>query len=154
MAITIQSPAFAPGGTIPAKHTYDGPNLSPPLRWSDPPPRTRSFTLIVDDPDAPVGTWVHWVLYSIPATLRALPGGVPPQPAVAGVGVQGMNDFKKLGWGGPSPPRGAAHRYFFRLYALDIDGWPTPRMTRPQLVNAMQGHVLAQGELMGRYQRK
>lgn len=154
MAFELQSPAFAPGAEIPVKHTCDGPDLSPPLRWTEPPAKTQSFALIVDDPDAPVGTWVHWVLYGLPAALRALPEGVPARDTVLGVGTQGVNDFRNVGYGGPCPPRGPAHRYFFKLYALDIALTLPPRKTKAEVLKAMEGHVLGQTELMGRYKRK
>ena len=113
MAFELKSLAFTPGGDIAVKHTCDGADTSPPLRWSDPPPNTKEFALIVDDPDAPVGTWVHWVLYRIPFSIRELPEGVAPQDTIPGTGTQGMNDIKTVGYGGPCPPRGPAHRYFF-----------------------------------------
>jgi len=156
VAFTISSPAFGPGDTIPMKFTGDGPDLSPPLEWTAPPGATKSLVLIVDDPDAPVGTWVHWVLAGIPPDRRNLPEGVDPSPKPAGLGgaAQGKNDFGKLGYGGPSPPRGPAHRYFFKLYALDTDLGLAPGVTKSQVEKAMKGHVLAEAQLMGRYQRK
>jgi hypothetical protein len=154
MAFELQSPAFRSGGDIPVKHTCDGADQSPTVRWSDPPANTKSFALIMDDPDAPAGTWVHWVLYGIPPTLRELPEGVATRDTVAGVGDQGMNDFRKVGYGGPCPPRGLAHRYFFRLYALDTELKLPPRKTKADLLKAIEGHVLGQAELMGRYHRR
>jgi len=153
MEFILTSSAFEPGGTIPKLYTCDGPDVSPPLRWTDPPPWTRSLALICDDPDAPVGTWVHWVLYSLPHEIRELPEGVPPQPTLPGGGKQGRNDFRKIGYGGPCPPRGPAHRYFFRLYALDADPGLEPGATKQELLKAMTNHILAQAELMGRYRR-
>jgi len=153
MEFILTSSAFEPGGTIPKLYTCDGPDVSPPLRWTDPPPGTRSLALICDDPDAPVGTWVHWVLYSLPPEIRELPEGVPPQPTLPGGGKQGRNDFRKIGYGGPCPPRGPAHRYFFRLYALDADPGLEPGATKQELLKAMTNHILAQAELMGRYRR-
>lgn len=153
-AFELQSAAFSPGGEIPAKHTCDGPDVSPALRWIDPPPRTRGFALIGDDPDAPGGTWVHWVLYGIPPAVRELPEAVPGHDTVAGIGRQGANDFKRIGYGGPCPPRGAAHRYFFRLYALDVETALPPRRVKADLLKAIEGHVLGRAELMGRYQRR
>ncbi|GIX49181.1 MAG: UPF0098 protein [Candidatus Tectimicrobiota bacterium] len=153
MAFSLQSSAFAPGATIPKKYTCDGPDVSPPLRWSDPPAGTKSFALIMDDPDAPVGTWVHWVLYDLPPTLRELPEDVPKTETLASGAKQGLNDFRRVGYGGPCPPRGPAHRYFFKLYALDSALQLAPRATKKQVEAAMAGHVLAQAELMGRYQR-
>lgn len=154
MAFELLSAAFRSGGDIPVRHTCDGPDLSPPLRWSDPPPGTRSLALIVDDPDAPGGTWVHWVLYAMPGTLRELPEGVPARDTVPGVGTQGLNDFRKVGYGGPCPPPGRPHRYVFRLYALDTELALPARRTRADLVRAMEGHVIGQAELIGRYQRR
>jgi Raf kinase inhibitor-like YbhB/YbcL family protein len=154
MAFELQSPAFAPGGEIPATYTCDGRDRSPALRWTVPPPNTKGFALIVDDPDAPVGTWVHWVLYRISATVLELPEGVPAEDSVSGIGAQGVNDFKKVGYGGPCPPRGPAHRYFFKLYALDAELTLPPRKTKADLLKAIEGHVLGQAELMGRYKRK
>jgi len=154
MAFELQSPAFSSGGEIPVRHTCDGQDLSPLLRWTDPPSKTKSFALIADDPDAPVGTWVHWVLYGLAATLRELPEGVPARDTVPGIGAQGVNDFRKAGYGGPCPPRGPAHRYFFKLYALDTELALPPRKTKAELLKAIEGHVLGQAELMGRYKRR
>ncbi|MFQ5521205.1 MAG: YbhB/YbcL family Raf kinase inhibitor-like protein [Candidatus Methylomirabilia bacterium] len=154
MAFELQSPAFSSGGEIPVKHTCDGPDRSPPLRWTEPPAKTNSFALIVDDPDAPVGTWVHWVLYGVGATVRELPEGLAAQNTVPGIGTQGVNDFRKIGYGGPCPPRGPAHRYFFKLYALDTELNLPPRKTKAEVLKALEGHVLAQAELMGRYKRR
>lgn len=154
MAFELQSSAFASGGEIPIKHTCDGPDLSPTLRWTDPPANAKSFALIVDDPDAPAGTWVHWVLYGVAATVRELPESVPARDTVAGIGTQGLNDFRKVGYGGPCPPRGPAHRYLFRLYALDTELTLPPRKTKADALKAIEGHVLGQAELMGRYKRK
>lgn len=154
MAFQLTSPAFSPGGEIPVRHTCDGPDLSPPLRWADPPAGTKGFALIADDPDAPAGTWIHWVLYGLPATVRELPEGVPARDSVPGLGSQGVNDFRKVGYGGPCPPRGPAHRYFFRLYALDTELALPGRRSKAEVLKAMEGHVLAQAELMGRYKRR
>lgn len=154
MAFELRSPAFPPGGEIPVKYTCDGPDLSPPLRWTDPPAGTKSFALVVDDPDAPAGTWVHWVLYGLPASLRELPEGVPARETVTGIGTQGVNDFRKVGYGGPCPPRGPAHRYVFRLYALNVEPALPARRTKADLLKAIDGHVLAQAELTGRYRRR
>ena len=153
MAIDIHSTAFGEGETIPKQHTGDGTDTSPPLQWGEPPAGTRSFALICDDPDAPRGTWVHWVLFNLPADLRGLDAGVPTQEALASGAKQGKNDFGKLGYGGPAPPRGKPHRYFFKLYALDTTLELPAGATKEQLVAAMKGHELAQGQLMGRYGR-
>jgi Raf kinase inhibitor-like YbhB/YbcL family protein len=115
---------------------------------------TQKCVLIVDDPDAPVGTWVHWVLYRIPFSARELPEGVPAQDTVPRTGTQGTNDFKRVGYGGPCPPRGPAHRYFFKLYALDTELALSARKTKADVLKAIDGHVLAQTELVGRYKRK
>jgi Raf kinase inhibitor-like YbhB/YbcL family protein len=123
------------------------------LRWSDPPPKTKSFALICDDPDAPRGTWVHWVLFSLPGDRRQLEEGVPAQEVLPGGAKQVTNDFGKVGYGGPAPPPGKPHRYFFKLYALDTLLELAPRVTKDQLVAAMRGHVLAEGQLMGKYGR-
>ena len=154
MAFELRSPAFSSSGEIPVKYTCDGADLSPPLQWSDPPQKTKSFALIADDPDAPAGTWVHWVLYGLTGTLRELPEGVPTQETVPGIGTQGVNDFRKVGYGGPCPPRGPGHRYFFRLYALDIERTLPLRETKQDLLKAIEGHVLGRTELMGWYMRK
>lgn len=153
-AFELQSAAFSPGGDIPVKHTCDGADVSPPLRWTDPPAGSRGFALVSDDPDAPRGTWVHWVLYRIPLAVRELPEAVPAWDTVSGIGRQGMNDFRKVGYGGPCPPRGPAHRYVFRLYALDAEPALLPRKTRTDLLKAMEGHILDRAELMGRYRRR
>jgi Raf kinase inhibitor-like YbhB/YbcL family protein len=146
---TLSSTAFAEGQAIPVKYTCDGENASPPLRW-DGPPQAQSFVLIVDDPDAPSGMFTHWVLYDIPGSQRELP------EASTGVGASGMNDFSKAGYGGPCPPRGnRPHRYFFTLYALDIPSLTIPaERPRQGIERAMEGHVLGQAKLMGRYERR
>lgn len=156
MTLRIESGAFAAGGEIPRKYTCDGDDLSPPLAWSGVPAGTKSLVLVVDDPDAPDPaaprmTWVHWVLYNLPPTSTGLPEAVgdalPP-----GTG-QGLNDWKRTGYGGPCPPVGR-HRYFHKLYALDtvLADLGTPK--RAQLAPAMRGHVIAQAELVGTYQRR
>ncbi|MER3424119.1 MAG: YbhB/YbcL family Raf kinase inhibitor-like protein [Nitrospiraceae bacterium] len=149
----LMSSAFQQGKMIPQQYTCDGSDISPPLTWSDPPQGTQSFALIADDPDAPRGTWVHWVVWNIPATVRSLEESVPRQESLATGAKQGMTDFKKIGYGGPCPPSGT-HRYFFKLYALDaMLNLPTGT-TKAELEKAMQGHILGQAELMGTYQRK
>lgn len=157
MPMIITSPAFMHNGAIPARHTCDGQNFSPQLEWSDVPASTISLALIVDDPDAPDPeaprmTWVHWVLYDIPADTDGLPesaatGGLPPGT------LQGTNDWHRTGYGGPCPPIGK-HRYFFKLYALDIVLPDLKRPGKSALEKAMQGHVLARSELIGLYQRQ
>jgi Raf kinase inhibitor-like YbhB/YbcL family protein len=153
VSLQLESSAFKAGETIPARYTCDGDDVSPPLSWADPPPGTESFTLIVDDPDAPVGTWDHWVLFSIAAAVRSLPENVPPDAVVDGVGVHGANSWRNLGYGGPCPPQGPAHRYFLRLYALDTVLDLKAGASRGDVERAMQGHILAESELIGQYGR-
>ena len=153
MSIELTSTAFQPGATIPKPYTGDGKDVSPPLQWGDPPANTKSFALICDDPDAPGGTWVHWVLFNLPAEARELAEGVPPRESLENGARQGKNDFGKIGYGGPAPPRGKPHRYFFKLYALDEAVDLPPGATRAQLMDAMKGHILAQGQLVGNYGR-
>lgn len=152
MAIKISSTAFQDGGLIPAKYTCDGANISPPLAWSGLPLTTKSVALIVDDPDAPGRTWVHWVVYDLPAGNKQLAENLATQETISGGGKQGTNDFRKIGYGGPCPPSGT-HRYFFKLYALDVEKILIPVATKEDLIKAMEGHILDQGELMGKYQR-
>ena len=147
MTIQLTSPAFSEGGTIPKKFTCDADNVSPQLAWSGVPSETKSLVLIVDDPDAPSGDWVHWVLYDLPPELTGLAEGIK------GVGVDGVNDFRKPGYGGPCPPRGSNHRYFFKLYALDTRLNLKPGASKADIEKAMGGHILAQGLLVGRYGR-
>ena len=149
----LTSTAFQAGGDIPAKYTCSGPDVSPALSWTDPPRDTRSFALIADDPDAPAGTWVHWVVYDLPASARQLPENVPKTESILAGGMQGQNDFRKTGYGGPCPPPGNAHRYYFKLYALDSQLNLKPGATKKAVEEALQGHVLAQAELMGRFKR-
>ncbi len=149
----LKTSAFANGGDIPSMFTCDGADDSPALQWTEPPAPTQSFALIADDPDAPRGTWVHWVLYDLPATARELPGGVPPEATLPSGARQGRNDFKKIGYGGPCPPPGPAHRYFFRLFALDRALGLQPGARRADVDRAMEGHILARAEVMGRYRR-
>jgi Raf kinase inhibitor-like YbhB/YbcL family protein len=153
MAFTLTSNAFTQGGNIPGRNTCDGQDLSPALTWSDPPQGTRAYALIADDPDAPAGTWVHWIIYDVPAATHGLGEGVSKTDTVAGLAKQGMNDFRRPGYGGPCPPPGKPHRYFFRLYALSAELNLKPRATRKDLDAAMQGKILGQAELMGKYQR-
>ena len=153
MTITLTSTAFREGETIPRTYTADGENVSPPLQWGDPPAGTQGFALIADDPDAPRGTWVHWVLFDLPPGERGLGEGVPAAESLPNGAKQGKNDFGKLGYGGPSPPPGKPHRYFFKLYALDTLLALQPGVTKAQVEAAMKGHVLAEGRLMGKYGR-
>jgi Raf kinase inhibitor-like YbhB/YbcL family protein len=156
MALLLTSGAFPAGGGIPARYTCDGTDVSPALAWSGTPAGTAAFALLVDDPDAPGGTWVHWVLFNLPGTLTALPEGVPGTDAPRGLGgaLQGRNDFRKVGYGGPCPPAGPAHRYFFRLYALDAALPLRAGAERGDVERAMRGHVLAETTLMGTYARR
>jgi len=153
--LTLHSDAFAFGATIPRPYTCDGRDVSPSLTWDGIPQGTRSFALIVDDPDAPRGPFVHWVLFNIPAGRTTLPEGVPPQPEVPGIGLQGHNDFGVgvLGYRGPCPPPGKPHRYVFHLYALDTSLHLRPGIAATDLRRMVKGHVLAYGEYMGRYAR-
>lgn len=153
MALRLESSAFKDGDTIPQRYTCVGEDLSPPLHWGEPPATTKSFVIIAEDPDAPVGTWVHWVIYDIPFDLRGLTEGVPIKDHLPNGTMQGLNDFKRTGYGGPCPPPGKPHRYYFRLYALDATLNLKPRATRRQVSEACKGHVLAEGSLMGRFGR-
>lgn len=153
MPLEIKSPDFAAGGTIPKQFTCDGEDMSPALEWSAPPEGTKSFALIGDDPDAPVGTWVHWVVFDLPASARGIPQNFPKTEQSADGARQGRNDFKKIGYGGPCPPPGRPHRYFFKLYALDTKLNLQAGASKKDVEKAMQGHVLGQGEHMGRYGR-
>ena len=149
----IESTAFTDGQPVPQKYTCQGADVSPALTWSGAPPNAKSFALITDDPDAPVGTWVHWVFYNLPAQAHALPEGVAKTESAEN-GLQGKNDFKKIGYNGPCPPPGKPHRYYFRLYALDTALDLKAGATKAEVERAMLGHVLAHAELMGTYQRK
>jgi len=153
MPLEIGSKAFSAGETIPKKFTCDGPDVSPKLNWNEPPAKTQGFALIMDDPDAPVGTWVHWVLFDLPADTRELAEGVAKQDQLANGARQGRNDFGKIGYGGPCPPQGNPHRYFFKLYALDAKLNLKAGASKADAERAMKGHLLAQAELMGRYGR-
>ena len=149
----LKSSAFEAGGIIPEKYTCDGPDVSPPLSWSDVPGGAKSLALIADDPDAPMGTWVHWVAWNIPPNARALEEDVPKRDTLPNGMQQGTTDFRSIGYGGPCPPSGT-HRYFFKLYALDTTLNLPPSTAKKDLEKAMQGHILKQAELMGKYARK
>lgn len=153
MSFALYSTAFEQGQYIPKKHTGEGADLSPALQWVNPPSGTKSFALICDDPDAPVGTWVHWVIFNIPGEAEGLPEGVPPDKELKGGARQGVNDFRKIGYGGPMPPRSSVHRYFFKLYALDNPLILNPGVKKADLLKAMEKHILGQAELMGLYKR-
>jgi Raf kinase inhibitor-like YbhB/YbcL family protein len=152
MSIEVTSPAFQQGMPIPNQYTGYGTDQSPPLRWSEPPSGTKSIALIVDDPDAPHGTWVHWVLFNLPAQTRELEEGVPATATLPSGAKQGKNDFGNFGFGGPKPKGTAAHHYFFKLYALGTALDLAPGATKAELETAMKGHILDQGQLMGTYQ--
>lgn len=147
MSLELTSDAFTNGQSIPAKYTCTGRNISPALAWNEPPSGTQSFALIVDDPDAPMGTWVHWVLFNIPAEARSLRENADTDAMSAG-----KNSWGDLGYGGPCPPSGT-HRYYFKLYALDSTLSLSPGATKEQLLKTMDGHILAQGELMGTFSK-
>ena len=153
MGFAIFSSSFQNGGNIPKKFTCDGSDVSPQLSWSNPPASTKSFAVISDDPDAPVGTWTHWVLFDLPPQTNTLPESLPKADKVPSGGSQGRNDFRKIGYGGPCPPAGKVHRYFFKLYALDRVLDLKPGASKSEVEQAMQGHILAKAELMGTYQR-
>ena len=153
MSLSITSTAFKQGERIPSKYTCDGSDVSPGLEWSDVPEGTRSFTIIADDPDAPVGTWIHWVLYNVPGETRTLPEAVPPDANLPDGSRQGKNSWGRPGYGGPCPP-GGTHRYFFKLYALDTVLELRSGVSEDDLLKAMKGHILAEAELMGLYSRK
>jgi Raf kinase inhibitor-like YbhB/YbcL family protein len=151
--MTLSSSGFSNGGDIPKIFTCDGADVSPALSWSAAPPGTRGFALIADDPDAPVGNWTHWVLYDLPSTTTSLPQNISKVDEPPSGGRQGRNDFRKIGYGGPCPPPGKPHRYFFKLYALDRELNLKAGAGKKEVEQAMQGHILAQTELMGRYGR-
>jgi Raf kinase inhibitor-like YbhB/YbcL family protein len=153
MTIELTSTAFRQGEAIPRDYTGDGRNVSPPLAWREPPAGTRSFALVCEDPDAPRGTFTHWVLFNLPAESRDLSEGVPAQATLPNGAAQGVSDFGKVGYGGPAPPAGKPHRYFFKLFALDRQLDLPAGATRPQVLAATKGHVLAEGQLMGTYAR-
>jgi Raf kinase inhibitor-like YbhB/YbcL family protein len=146
MALEIRSVAFEHEGEIPAKYSCDGEDISPELGWSGAPEGTQSWAIIMDDPDAPVGIWVHWVLYNLPAEATGLAEGSE------GSGSGGSNSWNRMGYGGPCPPSGT-HRYFFKLYALDSELELSEGVSKEELLAAMEGHILAEAELMGTYAR-
>jgi hypothetical protein len=150
----LTSTAFEQGETIPTKYTCDGQDISPALSWRDPPEGTQSFALIVDDPDAPIGTWVHWVLFNIPADERSLPEDMPAQDQLSNGSLHGQNSWKRREYGGPCPPSGSTHRYVFKLYALDTSLDKAAGARKKELLKAMEGHVLAEAELTGQYSRQ
>jgi Raf kinase inhibitor-like YbhB/YbcL family protein len=153
MEIKVTSSAFAEGGLIPAKYTCDGSDISPPLQWEAVPEGTKSIALISDDPDAPMGTWVHWVLFNLPAETKKLEENIPPDKTLPNGARQGTTDFKRIGYGGPCPPSGT-HRYYFKIYALDTKLDLATGAKKSELLKAMEGHILGQGQLMGKYKRQ
>ncbi len=153
MPFRLATPAFSQGGAIPVKYTCSGADVSPPLQWTAPPAGAKSLALVVDDPDAPSGTWIHWLLYNIPARAGGLREGLSTSPQLSRGMLQGRNSFGKIGYGGPCPPRGQVHRYFFRLYALDTMLPLKAGASRAELDSAMQGHLRGQAECMGRFGR-
>jgi Raf kinase inhibitor-like YbhB/YbcL family protein len=152
MDIKITSSAFQDAGLIPSKYTCDGADVSPPLQWDSVPEDTKSIAVICDDPDAPMGTFVHWVLFNLPAETRKLTENVPADETLPNGTKQGTSDFGRTGYGGPCPPSGT-HRYYFKVYALDSEIDLPAGARKPDLLKAMEGHILAQGQLMGKYKR-
>lgn len=153
MEIKVTSPVFEDGGLIPAKYTCDGADISPPLQWDAVPEATKSIALICDDPDAPMGTWVHWVLFNLPADTKELPENLPTDETLPSGAKQGITDFGRTGYGGPCPPSGT-HRYFFKIYTLDAEIELNSSAKKADLLKAMEGHILGQGQLMGKYKRQ
>ena len=153
MALDIESAAFNDGDIMDPKYTCKGDDMSPQLSWSDIPDGTQSLALVCDDPDAPFMTWVHWVVYDIPATVTGLPEAVAADETLANGAKQGRNDFRKIGYGGPCPPPGGPHRYYFKLYALDAMLGLEPGVTKKELLKAMEGHVIGEAQLIGHFKR-
>ncbi len=151
--LALTSSGFAAGSTIPNTYTCKGSDVSPALQWSGAPPNTAAFAIIMDDPDAPSGTWVHWVIWSLPATAHSLPEGVPKRAQLPDGAHQGRNSFGKIGYNGPCPPPGQTHRYFFRLYALDKGFSVEPYGGGTNLEAVMHGHIIAQTEYMGTFHK-
>jgi Raf kinase inhibitor-like YbhB/YbcL family protein len=149
----ITSPAFEEGAMIPSKYTCDGINVSPSLIWSAIPDGTKSFAIICDDPDAPAGTFVHWVIYNLPANIYQLSENLPPLKILPNGARQGRNDFGRIGYGGPCPP-GGTHRYFFKIYCLSEELKVEAGITKSELLKTMKGYILAEGQLMGKYKRR
>ena len=153
MPFALKTAAFSNGGEIPRKYTCSGANVSPPLDWTGAPPQTHSLALIADDPDAPAGTWTHWIIWNIPAPAASLPESLPASESLENGARQGRNDFNRIGYGGPCPPPGKPHRYFFRLYALDATLDLKPGAARTELESAMKPHIAAYAECMGMFKR-
>lgn len=153
MALTVKTTAFDTGKDIPKRYTCEGDDISPKLEWSGVPPQAKALAVICDDPDAPVGTWTHWVLFNLPPTTPSLDERYPKDKEFNTGAKHGVNDWKQPGYRGPCPPPGKPHRYFFRVYALDAPLGLAAGATRQQVLDAMKGHILAQGEVMGTYRR-
>jgi len=153
MEIKITSPTFEDGGLIPAKYTCDGADISPPLQWDAVPEETKSIALICDDPDAPMGTWVHWVLFNLPPETREMAENIPADETLPTGAKQGTSDFGRIGYGGPCPPSGT-HRYFFKIYALDTEIDLAAGANKPDVLKAMERHILGQGQVIGKYKRQ
>jgi Raf kinase inhibitor-like YbhB/YbcL family protein len=149
----VESSAFSEGGLMSARFSCDGEDISPLLTWKEAPAGTRSFALICDDPDAPMGTWIHWVIYNIPGNAMQLEENIPPHKELSNGTMQGTNSWSRIGYGGPCPPSGT-HRYFFKLYALDTMIELKPGVNKDQLFRAMAGHILAEAQLIGKYKRQ
>ncbi len=152
MAFTLSSSAFTNGSAIPPRYSCKGQDVSPQLAWSDPPAGTQSFALIMDDPDAPAGTWVHWIIFNIPGVARGLSEGIPADKVLLDGSLQGITSAHSSGFHGPCPPSGT-HRYFFKLYALDTTLKLSNNADKNQLLQAMEGHILTQTELMGTFSK-
>jgi Raf kinase inhibitor-like YbhB/YbcL family protein len=153
MELIIESPVFKEGEIIPSKYTCDGENISPPLSWKNAPAETKSFALLIDDPDAPAGDWVHWIIYNIPAAIHELKEGASSKKLLPKEAIEGITDFRKTGYGGPCPPSGI-HRYFFKLYALSTALQLPAGVTKKQLLEAMKGHIISEAALIGKYKRQ
>ena len=153
MEIKLTSPAFKDSESIPSKYTCDGAEINPPLEWTNIPKGAKSIALISDDPDAPMGDWVHWVIFNIPVTEIGLKENIPHDPTLPNGAIQGVNSSRQIGYDAPCPPSGT-HRYFFKIYALDTELTLKPGATKRGLLKAIEGHILSQGQLMGRYSRK
>lgn len=153
LELTVLSAAFALNDFMPDRYTCMGINISPPISWSAAPAGTQSIAVIVEDPDAPTGIWTHWVMFNLPPETISLPENVPPVVKLESGAIQGINDFRRVGYGGPCPPPGRPHRYVFKVFALDAMLELGPNMRRPDVLKAMEGHILAQGEITGIYKR-
>jgi len=153
MEIKVTSTAFKNGEMIPSKYTCDGQDISPPLKWEGVPDGAKSIALIGDDPDAPMGTWVHWLVYNLPPETRELEENIPVATHLENGAKQGVTDFRRVGYGGPCPPSGT-HRYFFKVYALDTSIEASGMLDKAGLLKAMEGHIIGQGQIMGKYRRK